>query len=194
MKGNSIMEKIQNNIVFLLHFIRYPRRVGTPLPCARSIGSAVARELENAGASKVVELGSGLGSITQGILDAIDHSTRLLCIEKTPAFCQQLKNRFEDRVVVVQGNALELKSILSGTEWDKPDAVVCSIPMANDFAGLLCNEIAKVLYPDKLFLQVTNYNSAIEEYFTINKTLRFMANVPPEQLHIAIPREGLFNK
>lgn len=186
--GGYILDRFRENLLFFLHFTRHPVKMGVPLPCSRDIAETVRTELVAKGARRVIELGAGMGSLTWGILKALDHDIKLLCIESQPAFCRRLKRRFGERVEVVEADALHIQSIVRNTAWDKPDAIVSSIPLANRFAMLLCKEIAEVLFPDGLYLQVANFYTAVEAHFNIDKTHYFLKNVPPERLHRAFPK------
>ena len=129
----SILGRFRENLLFFLHFTRHPVKIGVPLPCSRDIAETVRTELIAKGARRVIELGAGMGSLTWGILKALGHDTKLLCIESQPAFCRCLKRRFGERVEVVEADALHIQSIVRSTAWDKPDVIVSSIPLASTF-------------------------------------------------------------
>lgn len=188
--AESILSRLRENLLFFLHFTRHPVKIGAPLPCSRDIAETVRTELVSKGARRVIELGAGMGSLTWGILKAVDHDTKLLCVESQPAFCRRLKRTFGERVEVVEADALHIQSIVRSTAWDKPDAIVSSVPLANRFARFLCKEIAELLFPDGLYLQVANFYSAVEAHFNIDKTHYFLRNLPPERLHRAFPKKG----
>ena len=182
-------ERIKDNLLFFAHFLISPAKLGTPLPTTREIGEAIAEELRKAKAKKVIELGAGLGSITGQILEVLDGKGKLLCIEKSPIFCKHLKEKFGDKIIIIEEDALAIDNLIKNTEWEKTDALVCSIPMANEAALELSKKMADVLYPDGLLLQVTNYDSAIRKYFNIERSIKFKNNIPPEKLHIAYPKK-----
>ncbi len=187
---HSIFSHIYDNLLFFVHFVKHPVRVAAPLPLARGATDLVRRELVSAGVRRVVELGPGLGSLTAGILEALGPDEKPLCIEMDSLFCRRLRRRFGDRIEIVQGDALEAPQIVKGTAWEKPDAIVSSVPLINRSAHPLCETIADMLSPHGLYLQVANFYSAVENYFDIKKTYHIMANFPPEQLHIAFPKNG----
>lgn len=185
---DSILSRLRENLMFLLYFARHPVKIGAPLPCSRGIAETVMVELIAKWASRVIELGAGLGSLTGDILEALGHGTRLLCIESEPKFCRHLNRRFGRRIKLFQGNALQIQAIVRRTAWEKADAIVSSVPLANRSAMLLCEQIAELLSPDGLYLQVANFYTAVEAHFNIEKIHYFLKNVPPERLHRAFPR------
>ncbi len=186
---HSIFSHLYDNLLFFVHFVKHPVRVAAPLP-SRGVKDVIRKELVSAGVHRVVELGPGLGSLTAGILEALGPDEKPLCIEMDSMFCRRLRTRFGDRIEIVQGDALHAPQIVKGTAWEKPDAIVSSVPLINRSAHPLCETIADMLSPHGLYLQVANFYSAVENYFDIKKTYHIMANFPPERLHIAFPKNG----
>lgn len=182
----SLSTRLGDSVLFLIEFCKHPRRIGVPTQSPRSIAETVRRELEAHGARRVVELGAGLGMLTSGILQALPPDAKLLCLEREPAFCRRLAKRFNGRVQLVNADALDLPRILAGTQWEDPDAIVCSVPLLGDFAMQLTGMIAEVLPPDGLYLQVANLRGAVEAFFEVEKTYIYLDSVPLEHLHRAV--------
>jgi phosphatidylethanolamine/phosphatidyl-N-methylethanolamine N-methyltransferase len=157
------------------------------MPSSRRISEIVRQELRAAGVRRVVEVGTGTGTLSQGILAALPAEERLLCIERDPVFCAYLRRRLGRRALVVEADALSLGFVLKGTRWERPEAVICSIPLLEDSARAICRVIADVLAPGGLYLQVANFRKPIERHFRIDKTYSFWLNLPPERLHRAYP-------
>lgn len=179
---------LQNPFRFLLRFARHPIRIGAPCQCSKKIADTVRRELVQRDAKTVIELGAGMGSLTDGIVSALKGHRRPLCVESQASFCEILFRKFGNRIELAQGDALGVREIVKGTIWEKPDAVVSSIPLANRDALPLCRTIAEILKPAGLYLQVANCYSAVRAYFNIEKTHFFLYNIPPERLHRAFPK------
>ncbi len=185
-----MFERLYEGLLFFGQFIRHPKRLGVPVPSCPEVGETVRRELVAHGPRRVVELGAGLGSMTEGILKAVPSEERVLCVEQSAAFCRRLRKRFPDRVEVVHGNALDVGELIAGTPWASPDAVVCSVPLFGDFGRELCRTVAELLPPDSLYLQLSNMRAPVAAYFDIRQTYLFMENIPPEQLHSAVKKNG----
>lgn len=190
-RDGSRFSRLWDGALFFAHFLADPRGLASPVPSSQRIGEVIASELTAWDAQRVVELGAGTGSLTGGVLQALPPDERLLCVEKKPAFCRRLKARFGGRVEVVQDDALRLSEIVAHTCWERPDAVVCSVPLLNRFGKSLCRAIAEALPRGALYLQVANYRAPVEAYFDIRKTYVFLANIPPEHLHCAVTKNVL---
>jgi len=184
----SSSARLHDTLLFFAQSVRHPLRLGVPLPSCERAAHTVSRELASRPAERVVELGAGTGSLTRGILRALRPGNMLLCVEKEKRFCELLASRFNGRVKVVHGDAWELNSIIRGTPWEKPDVIVCSVPLTGRAARRLCEQIAEALPNDGLYLQLTNWPAAMKPFFKIERTYFFLTNVPPERLHCAIPK------
>ena len=186
---DSWAHRLCDGVGFFLRFLREPRRLGVPFPHNGRIAAAVAAELRKHSARRVVELGGGTGSLTRGILEVLDPAERLLCIERDGGFCRRLATLFSERVEVVQGDALDVLRLIKGTVWERPDAVVCSVPLLGGVGPDLCGAIASVLPREGVYLQVTNVRKPIEEFFEIRRSRLFLSNIPPEHLYCAFPKQ-----
>jgi phospholipid N-methyltransferase len=186
----SLLGCIWERCLFFLQFLRHPLQLGAASPCSRRIAEKIGEELEDRGASRVVELGAGTGSLTRGILRAIGSEEPLLCVEREASFCRHLRRRFGERVRVVQDDAYRVEQIIDATAWERPDAIVCSVPLIRRSSAELCASIARSLPAEALYLQVANFRKPVEESFDIEKSYLFLANLPPEHLHCAVPRNG----
>ncbi len=134
---------------------------------------------------RIIELGAGVGSVTEHILDAMPEKGELLCIEQEKKFCDQLGSRFEDRVTVINGDALELLELVQDTPWEQADAVISTVPLIIDDADALCEQIREVLTDQGLYLQVANLPGPMKKQFRIKNSWFFPTNIPPERLHLA---------
>jgi phosphatidylethanolamine/phosphatidyl-N-methylethanolamine N-methyltransferase len=181
----STLHRIHEGLAFFMRFARDPRRVGVPVPSSSRVASRVCRELQAYGASRVVELGAGTGSITRGVLAALPPGERPLCIEREPSFCRVLRDRYSDRAEILEGDAVDLPAMIAGSRWENPDAIVCSVPLVGEQAMEVCRTICQVLPADSLYLQLTNFAGPVKTFFDVQKTWLFLAHIPPEHLHRA---------
>ncbi len=188
--GSSVLERLYERLLFLTQFLRQPKRLGVPVAMCREAGDRVREELVAREPRTVIELGAGLGALTEGILEALPAGERLLCVEQNKTFCRRLRKRYTDRVRVVQGDALDVRNIAADTRWERPDAVVSSVPLFGQFGRDLCRTVAEFLPEDSLYLQVTNMRDRVAQHFDIRQSYLFMENLPPEQLHAAVKKNG----
>ncbi len=103
---------------------RAPRSVGALCPSGVHLARRMAAMLPP-GDGLVVELGAGTGAVTRA-LRACVAPERLLVLERLPAFCRVLRNRFPE-LTVIRGDATRLADYLPA---NRPvAAVVSSLPL-----------------------------------------------------------------
>jgi len=185
-----LLARLSDALLFLCYSVRHPLRLAAPLPSCKRAAGAVAREITRKPAARVVELGAGTGGLTRGILQALSPDNVLLCVEREGAFCRRVARRFDGRVKVVQADACDVLSVIRGTAWERPDVIVCSVPLLGRAGTRLCEQIAEALPPCGLYLQITNRPAAMRPFFTIERVYFFPTYVPPERLFCAVRRSG----
>jgi phospholipid N-methyltransferase len=117
---------------FFLNFVRHPRDVSSVIPTSRISARRIAAAIRPAGRTVAVEYGPGVGSVSAAVLERLGPGDRLILIEKTPALAAGLKRRFvaDDRVIVVEGDAKDVESILRDHGESRAHYVLCSIPLS----------------------------------------------------------------
>ncbi len=143
-------------------------------------------ELRQHQPSRVIELGAGVGTVTGEILDSLPSDGQLLCIEKETPLFERLQQRINDpRAQLLQGEGQNLRELIKGTPFEKPDAVVSTVPLTIPGSDELCRVISEEVRPDTLYVQLTINNTPMKPYFDILRTYRIRWNLPPEKLHVA---------
>jgi phospholipid N-methyltransferase len=103
----------------------------------------------------IVELGPGPGCFTRVLLDRLSPDSTLVIIESNPEFAAQLGKMGDPRLRVVQGNAQNLREILTRDGIQEADLVLSGIPFSyypdEDKLKLLA-DIRSVLRPDGVFV------------------------------------------
>ena len=190
--GYSFGRRFRDGIVHLLHFVKNPFRMGAPLPSSQRIAKTIEAEMmAHGGVRRVVELGAGMGTLTGSILNVLPPDGQLLCIEREKIFCRNLEERFNERVKIVQGDAYDLQSLIAGTLWENPDAIVCSVPLMNEPGYRLVRAIRGALPPGGLYLQVANLPAPIHAYFDVHKSYVFLlSSGGMEKLHCAVVKDA----
>jgi phospholipid N-methyltransferase len=117
-------------ILFFQGFLRRPGMVGSVIPSSRYLERRVVREARLARARLAVELGPGTGGTTRAILRALPADGKLLSIEINPDFLPTLCAIGDPRLLVHQGSALDLASILAQHGLGAPDVVLSGIPFS----------------------------------------------------------------
>lgn len=115
---------------FLLGFLRRPMSVASVVPSSRWLTRRIAQAAVRDGTRVVVELGPGTGVVTRGLLDALPRDGRVLALELEADFAERLAEEPDPRLVVHQGDALQLRSIVGEHRLPRVDAIVSGIPFS----------------------------------------------------------------
>jgi len=184
----SFFDRIYQKLVFFAQFFKNPIELSTPMTTCKGVHERVKKEVTRHGSETVIELGSGVGFLSEEIFSAMPEEGQLMCVERQESFCERLEERFEgdtDRVHVVHDSALNLREIVRDTEWEEPDAIISTVPLIIDEADELCRVIRDVLPDDGLYLQMANLPGPMRKEFEIGESWFFLTNLPPERLHRA---------
>lgn len=99
------------------------------LPSPGGMAEKIAAALPLAGMAKIVEVGSGTGRLTMAIHKKMSPGAKLICVEKNPAFCQFLQDRFpQTSVRVLNVPAEDLLKLHPEVALPPADCVVLSLP------------------------------------------------------------------
>lgn len=112
-----------NNLCFVKQLIKKPKQVGAFSQSSRMLARRIAESISDR--SRIVELGAGTGVVTREILKRLGAQGRLTSFEIDPSFCECLRAIHDDRLTVVNANALQCASYV-----DDFDCVVSALPLA----------------------------------------------------------------
>lgn len=122
---------IDPRVVFLQDFLKRPREVGSIVPSSRFLERRIVRCAGLREARTVVELGPGTGGTTRAVLRAMRPDAQLLVIEINARFARVIHNAIHDpRLLVHQGNALQIDRILEARGLAAPEVVLSGIPFS----------------------------------------------------------------
>jgi len=114
--------------VFLYNWLRAPLQTGAFLPSSGPLVRAMAAQLDPGRPGAVIELGAGTGAVTKALLKRGVAAESLIVIERSPAFCRLLKQKFP-QVTVVRGDARHLGELLHFRGVEQVGTVVSSLPL-----------------------------------------------------------------
>ncbi|TAK03342.1 methyltransferase domain-containing protein [Patescibacteria group bacterium] len=114
---------------FLKSLIRDPRTVGTLSPASPFTARRVADAIP-AGTKSVLELGAGDGALTRELLKRLPSDGRVYAVEVKPEFARALEAIGDPRLVVFEGDALDVRADAARHGVTSFDAVVSSLPFA----------------------------------------------------------------
>lgn len=137
----------------------------------------------------VVELGAGQGCITKTLADSLQNNSQLLAFELNNQFLDELSFLENNRVKIVNGDALNL---LTYVKKESVDVVISSLPLAN-FPLNLKRDILQQCYdslkPNGLFIQfqysLIDYKLLKKKFFSVERKFTPL-NIPPAFIYVCI--------
>jgi len=129
--------------------------MGSITPSSKTLARAVTRSVVWEPGQTVIELGSGTGAISQGLLEKGMPGEALMMIELDEELYDYLRNRFPG-VRVVHGDATKLADIVAEQGIQEVSTVVSGLPMMNmpfAFKQAIIQESFKSLMPGGSLLQ-----------------------------------------
>lgn len=127
---------------------------GAFFPSSRMLARRIARNIKS---PVVLELGPGTGVFTKEILKKLPKDGRLISIESNKVFVKFLKNKInDDRLLLYEGDALNLKKYLKQNGISKIDCIVSGLPIGNfrkEVKDKLMREIEDSLADDGTYIQ-----------------------------------------
>jgi len=188
------------NWTFFRAFLKSPRVVASIIPSSSYLERRVVRAADLASASVVVELGAGTGGVTRALLQAMSPQARLLAIERTAVFVENLRRIDGTRLDVVHGCASSIGAQLKRSGYSAADAVVSGIPFSTlpeSLASAILAAVHSALSPGGRFVayqfvdRVVDYAEPLLGEPEVEHELR---NLPPLRVFTwrkaAGPEEG----
>lgn len=154
---SSLKLKNNENILFLKRLMKNPRSLGALVPSSRKLGDFICRHVEWDSHEYILEIGAGTGRFTQCLLESGIPPEKLIVVELDGELCQYLKKRFP-HLLILQGSAGDLESLLPFDALKKIRTIVSGIPMVNLPKSLqrsILKSCFTVALPEATFLQFT---------------------------------------
>lgn len=194
----SLARSLKDIIHTLEHFLRAPQQIGAVVPSSRFLARRMMDTLDLGRARTIVELGAGTGAITTELLSRTTPGSKILIIDSNPAAVSILKQRLSGRenLLIIEGDARELKSILKQHNCGTVDAVVSSLPYASlgeTITRSILSAAAESLSPEGHFVafQYTPLlRKTLENYFSIESSSVELRNFPPAVVYGCTSRKS----
>lgn len=145
----------------LLKFIRYavknPMEVGAFFPSSRFLAYKMIENIDFEKSVNLVEIGAGTGAITSEILNRMRPDSRLFCFEKNSDFFSLLKEIKDDRLILINDRAENIKMHLKSYELKNIDCVISTLPLAtlpNSVVDEVLTRIKEILSPEGVYTQL----------------------------------------
>ncbi|MDX1217239.1 phospholipid N-methyltransferase PmtA [Sinorhizobium medicae] len=122
--------KFDEEIRFFKGWMSNSRAVGAILPTSSVTARRMASVVDPDSGLPVLELGPGTGVITKAILERGIEPEKLISIEYSTDFYNQLKAQF-DGVQFINGDAFDLDRTLGSLKDQQFDSVISAVPLLN---------------------------------------------------------------
>lgn len=177
--------RVADRGLFFRKFLAKGRTISSAAPSSKALVAGVLREVDFSRPSVIVELGAGIGPVTEAILDRISPAHRFVAVENDPDFCDVLRRRFPD-MSLLQTDATRVGDPLANLGITKVDYVISGLPTpALPRRGLvnLSRWLRASLAPTGRFVQITVaplvYRSFYERLFEDVSYRMIWWNFPP---------------
>lgn len=178
-----------NILTFFAAFVENPLQVGSLIPSSQHLLRRLVTVAGTASASTIVELGPGNGCSTRAILQSAPEHARLLSVEVNSRLHKLVRTIDDKRLIAHQGDAGQLKEILSQYGLGAPDVVISGIPFSTmklPAASRLIKEISTVLAPGGRFVayQVSTRVATLARPFLGTEHMEVeLLNIPPMRVY-----------
>jgi phospholipid N-methyltransferase len=112
--------------VFFSSFLKNWKEVGCPVQTSRHGARKICDAIDFSTARRIVEVGSGAGSITKEILKSLRPDAQLIVFEINRDLCDCLNRIGDRRLVVHNTSGFEMANVMR----EKADYVISEIPIA----------------------------------------------------------------
>ncbi|MFQ5423989.1 MAG: class I SAM-dependent methyltransferase [Phycisphaerae bacterium] len=153
-KGDS---RAADRALFLGKFLTKGRVISSIVPSSQSLVRGVLKHVDFSKPATIVELGAGIGPVTERVLERLQPFHRFVAVENDPDFCEVLRRRFPD-TSIIQADATRVAKPLAGLGIQKVDYVLSGLPtpsLPHRAMIRLRQWLREALTPNGLFIQIT---------------------------------------
>ena len=178
---------MDDKILFFSAFLKYPKEIGSVAPSSKFLTDEILQHIDFKNAKYIAEYGSGTGRITTEILKRARKDAKILCFEINAKFCSYLrKNIKDDRLIIINDSAENVKKYLKKLDIPKIDCVVSGLPFTNlnvNKKYAIIKETKNTLNASGKFIVfqffLNNFKKYLYNYFSNISTKFVPLNIPP---------------
>lgn len=171
--------------IFFKRWLKNPKRLGTCAPISKSLARQAAACIKNPENVRLVEIGSGPGTLTHFLLDIGIQPEKVKAVELDPELCAFARKTIP-HVEFIEGDARYLSSLLPSDWVGQVDIVFSTIPLAYLPSSLrrdIVSAALAVLKPGGDFFHLT-YSlwsplRTFSHIFQSKKVVSVWRNIPP---------------
>ncbi len=187
---------MNDHTLFLGKFLNQLTR-GNPIasiaPSSRWLARTTVRNIAWDKARALIELGAGTGPITRVLAERARPDCRVMVVERDHDFAGLLRERFGHlpNFEIIEGDALEMASLLAGRGIDRVDHVISGLAVPSfprDLQRTFFRMVGTVLAPEGSYNQITElalvYWPFYRKYFDRVEFAFEPRNLPPSGAYL----------
>ena len=192
LRKEQLRYKFMAQSLWYRNLLRNPAEISAFFPCSTETGNLMTHHLEGMGKGYVLELGSGMGAITECILNRQVPEEKLILVEKNKDFAGYLSQKYK-KANIIEEDASELLDSLLTLQIREVAHVVCSLPlslMPPEQRLVILDAVFKLLHPQGCFSIVTYLprcpisQKVLDQYSKSSELFGFTwKNIPPTYVY-----------
>ena len=192
MKNIIKMDEFMHQSIWYKNLLENPTEIAALFPCSTETGKLMTAHLEGMDEGYILELGSGMGAITECILQRQVPEDKLILIEKNKNFADYLSQKYRNANVFAE-DAENAKTLLEAQGICEVRHIVCSLPfviMQQEQQLSILDVIFKLLHPQGCVSIVTYFircpisKKVLDQYNKSSELFGFtMKNIPPAYVY-----------
>ena len=192
MKNIIKMDEFVHQSIWYKNLLENPTEIAALFPCSTETGKLMTAHLEGMDEGYILELGSGMGAITECILQRQVPEDKLILIEKNKDFADYLSHKYKNANVFAE-DASNAKKLLQAQGICEVRHIVCSLPfviMQQEQQLSILDVIFKLLHPQGCVSIVTYFircpisKKVLDQYNKSSELFGFtMKNIPPAYVY-----------
>ena len=192
MKNIIKMDEFVHQSIWYKNLLENPTEIAALFPCSTETGKLMTAHLEGMDEGYILELGSGMGAITECILQRQVPEDKLILIDKNEDFADYLSHKYRNANVFAE-DASNAKTLLQAQGICEVRHIVCSLPfviMQQEQQLSILDVIFKLLHPQGCVSMVTYFircpisKKVLDQYNKSSELLGFtMKNIPPAYVY-----------
>lgn len=183
---------INSTFNFFNAFLKNPFSVGSAVPSSRYLGTLMASAILDPKNDLVIEIGAGLGSITDSILKSGVLKQNFLAVENNPVMFDMLLKRFDNKINAINADASTLDSHVGTNFLQKTDCIISTLPfksLKQETIDMVLESSIKILKKGGIFVQMTYSPFGVKAFQKLKNVKTFkwgstFLNIPPAYVFI----------
>jgi len=171
-------------MIFLKHFIKSAKHTGAVAQSSDFLAKKMVRRSNLNNVETILELGPGMGSITEKIIENMPSRSQLMTFEINKEFVGYLNNKYPE-AQHIHADISQLKNILKEKNIEKADVIISGIPFVSfkkEECARMLSEIESVMHENSRFVLFTYSPFKFRTFFNSFRKVDLSyvpLNIPP---------------